>query len=70
VSTEAIDTWYERARRAGAAGGKLLGAGSGGFLMFYAPRERHEAIARALPRLRPVVFRFEPQGSRIIFVHD
>ena len=70
VSNDAIDTWYERARKAGAVGGKLLGAGSGGFLMFYAPRERHEAIARALDKLRPVVFRFEPQGSRIIFVHD
>jgi D-glycero-alpha-D-manno-heptose-7-phosphate kinase len=70
VSNDDIDTWYARARKAGAVGGKLLGAGSGGFLMFYAPRERHEAIARALNKLRPVVFRFEPQGSRIIFVHD
>jgi D-glycero-alpha-D-manno-heptose-7-phosphate kinase len=70
VSTSAIDTWYERARKAGAAGGKLLGAGSGGFLMFYAPAERHEAIRRALKDLRPMQFRFEPQGSKIIFVHD
>ena len=70
VSNDDIDTWYARARKAGAVGGKLLGAGSGGFLMFYAPRDRHEAIARALNKLRPVVFRFEPQGSRIIFVHD
>jgi len=38
--------------------------------MFYAPQERHEAIARALQQLRRVDFRFEPQGSRIIFVHD
>ena len=70
VSTSAIDTWYERARKAGAVGGKLLGAGSGGFLMFYAPQDRHEAIARALKDLRPIHFRFEPQGSKIIFVHD
>jgi len=70
VSTSAIDTWYERARKAGAAGGKLLGAGSGGFLMFYAPRERHEAITRVLKDLRPIRFGFEPQGSKIIFVHD
>jgi D-glycero-alpha-D-manno-heptose-7-phosphate kinase len=70
VSTGAIDRWYKKARRAGAVGGKLLGAGSGGFLMFYAPRERHEAIARALAELRLVEFQFEPQGSRIIFVHD
>src|SRR5688572_26535835 len=70
VSNSAIDRWYERARKAGATGGKLLGAGSGGFLMFYAPRERHEAITRALKDLRPIRFRFEPQGSKIIFVHD
>jgi D-glycero-alpha-D-manno-heptose-7-phosphate kinase len=70
VTTTAIDDWYGRARRAGAVGGKLLGAGSGGFLMFYAPRERHEAVARELANLRQVVFRFEPQGSKIIFIHD
>ena len=70
ISTSAIDRWYERARKAGAIGGKLLGAGSGGFLMFYAPRERHEAITRALKDLRPMQFHFEPQGSKIIFVHD
>jgi len=70
VSTSAIDKWYERARKAGALGGKLLGAGSGGFLMFYAPQDRHEAITRALKDLRRMCFRFEPQGSKIIFVHD
>jgi D-glycero-alpha-D-manno-heptose-7-phosphate kinase len=70
ISNPQIDNWYERARRAGAIGGKLLGAGSGGFLMFYAPRERHEAIGLALRDLRRIEVRFEPQGSRIIFVHD
>lgn len=70
VSTSAIDAWYEAGRKAGAVGGKLLGAGSGGFMMFYAPREKHEAIARALGGLRRMDFRFEPQGSKIIFVHD
>jgi D-glycero-alpha-D-manno-heptose-7-phosphate kinase len=69
ISTAMIDRWYDKARRAGASGGKLLGAGAGGFLMFYAPLERHEAIARALGKLRRVDFHFEPQGSRIIFVH-
>ncbi|MGC3959369.1 MAG: GHMP kinase [Verrucomicrobiota bacterium] len=70
VSTTQIDDWYNRARKAGAVGGKLLGAGSGGFMMFYAPPERHEAIVRALKELRQVQFGFEPQGSKIIFVHD
>ena len=69
ISTNLIDGWYDRARRAGAAGGKLLGAGTGGFLMFYAPPDRHEEIARALGELRRMTFRFEPAGSRIIFVH-
>ena len=70
ISTGLIDDWYAAARKAGALGGKLLGAGAGGFLIFYAPPERHEAIACALPKLRRVDFKFEPQGSRIIFVHQ
>src|SRR5438477_1723511 len=70
ISTSQIDQWYQLARRHGAVGGKLLGAGSGGFMMFYAPRERHEEITRALKGLRRIDLRFEPQGSRIIFVHN
>jgi D-glycero-alpha-D-manno-heptose-7-phosphate kinase len=70
ISNSRIDAWYAKARKAGAIGGKLLGAGSGGFLMFYAPESRHEAVTKALKDLRPVDFRFEPAGSRIIFVHD
>ncbi len=66
ISTAAIDGWYEAAKGAGAIGGKLLGAGSGGFLMFYAPVERHDDIANAVG-LRRVRFRFEPEGSRILF---
>lgn len=69
ISSTQIDDWYARARKAGAVGGKLLGAGSGGFLMFYAPKERHGAIAAALGELRRVEMRFEPQGSKIILVH-
>jgi D-glycero-alpha-D-manno-heptose-7-phosphate kinase len=69
ISSPQIDRWYEIARKHGAVGGKLLGAGSGGFMMFYAPRERHEEIAQGLKELRRIDLRFEPQGSRIIFVH-
>jgi len=69
ISTDSIDDWYAKARKAGAVGGKLLGAGAGGFLMFYAPPERHEAIASGLKGLRRMDFKFESQGSRIIFVH-
>jgi D-glycero-alpha-D-manno-heptose-7-phosphate kinase len=67
ISSEAIDDWYDRARAAGALGGKVLGAGGGGFMLLCAPPERHAAIIRALPELRPVNFGFETLGSTIIF---
>jgi D-glycero-alpha-D-manno-heptose-7-phosphate kinase len=70
ISSRRIDDWYAQARRRGAIGGKLLGAGQGGFLMFYAPRDRHDAIARGLKDLRRVDMALEPEGSKIIFVHD
>ncbi len=70
ISSGRIDEWYECGRRHGAIGGKLLGAGGGGFLLFYAPTDQHQEIIRALPELRPVCFCFEPQGSKIIFVEE
>ncbi|NTU78202.1 MAG: GHMP kinase [Chloroflexales bacterium] len=70
ISNQRIDEWYERARAAGALGGKILGAGGGGFLLLYAPEERHEAIRAALPELRQVPITFEPQGSKIIYVEE
>ena len=69
ISNPAIDDWYARGRAAGAIGGKLLGAGGGGFLIFYAPPERHCEIERALPELRRIDFKFESRGSRIILFH-
>ena len=66
ISGDRIDDWHDRAMRHGALGGKLLGAGAGGFLMFYAPVERHEEIEQALG-LRAVRFKLEPQGSSILF---
>lgn len=69
ITSSQIDCWYEAARRAGATGGKLLGAGSGGFLMFSVPAEQREAVRKALGDLRETPFRIEPQGSKIIFVH-
>jgi D-glycero-alpha-D-manno-heptose-7-phosphate kinase len=70
IATPDIETWYDAARAHGAIGGKLLGAGGGGFLLFDAPAERHAEICRALPILRPVRFRFEPEGSRIVYVDE
>ena len=68
VSSPQIDKWYNTARKHGAIGGKLLGAGTGGFLLFYAPQKKHSAIRTALG-LRQIPISFEPQGSKIIFVH-
>jgi len=70
VSNTRIDEWYEEARAHGAVGGKITGAGGGGFLLLYAPRESHPKILRALPQLRPVGFGLEPQGSKIIYVEE
>ena len=69
VTCDVIDEAYQAAIDAGAEGGKLLGAGGGGFLLFLASPERHESIRNALRRLRETPFRFAPHGSRIIFVH-
>ena len=69
VTCDVIDEAYRAAIDAGAEGGKLLGAGGGGFLLFFASPERHESIRNALRRLRETPFRFAPHGSRIIFVH-
>ena len=54
----------------GAAGGKLIGAGGGGFMLFYARPELHETIVREIGNMKPEQFRFEFQGSRIIHVGD
>jgi D-glycero-alpha-D-manno-heptose-7-phosphate kinase len=70
VSNPAIDEWYARARARGATGGKITGAGGGGFLLLYAPPERHRDILRALPDLRVIGFGLEPQGSKIIYVEE
>jgi len=70
ISGAGIDGWYEAARKAGAQGGKLLGAGGGGFMLLLAPPERHEAIREALGRPRELDFRFDPRGSRIVFISD
>lgn len=70
ISKPCIDEWYERARAHGAIGGKILGAGGGGFLLLYAPKERREQICNALPELRPISFRFSPQGSKLIYVEE
>lgn len=70
ISNSQIDEWYEAARSAGAQGGKLLGAGGGGFLMLMAPAYKHEAIREKLGHPRELPFKIDRRGSRIIFISD
>lgn len=67
ITTDAIDEQYEKAMNAGALGGKLLGAGGGGFLLFYVPKDKQEAVKNALHGQLHVPFRFENDGTKIIF---
>lgn len=67
VSTEGIDALYERGRKAGAIGGKLLGAGGGGFLIFYVPQEYQPYVKRELSELLYVPFKFENSGTRVLY---
>ena len=66
VSTESIDGLYERGIKAGAIGGKLLGAGGGGFLLFYVPQEYQEAVRTQLSELLYIPFKFENKGTQVI----
>ena len=67
VSNSNVDKLYNAARSAGAFGGKLLGAGGGGFLLLFAPPERHSEIKDTFKHLIHVPFEFEFSGSQIIF---
>lgn len=69
VSTGSIDEMYARGMQSGALGGKLLGAGSGGFLVFYVPPERQEAVRRALGDLLEIPFSFEDGGTQVLYYH-
>lgn len=68
ISNSAIDDYYERARTAGALGGKLLGAGGGGFLLLFCAPENKDAVRQSLASLRAFPFHHEPEGSKIIYV--
>lgn len=66
VSTDSIDAVYSKALQAGATGGKLLGAGGGGFLLFYVDPDKQENVRKALENLLYVPFEFENGGTRVI----
>lgn len=66
ISTDSIDEQYERAKKAGALGGKLLGAGGGGFLLFYVPKDKQADVKKALAGQMYVPFSFENDGTKVI----
>ena len=67
VSNSRVDEIYRQAISAGAIGGKLLGAGGGGFMLFFVPPSKHVKVKETLNRLICVPFKFEFSGSQIIF---
>ncbi len=66
VSTDSIDGLYKKGTDAGALGGKLLGAGGGGFLVFYVPAEKQDTVRSAMEGFLEIPFQFENGGSRVI----
>jgi D-glycero-alpha-D-manno-heptose-7-phosphate kinase len=67
ISDDFIDKQYSKAIKAGATGGKLLGAGGGGFLLFYVPEHKQMAVRKAMADLYELDFNFDNSGSAIIF---
>jgi D-glycero-alpha-D-manno-heptose-7-phosphate kinase len=67
VSNPTIDAIYDAALQAGAIGGKITGAGGGGFFLLYCPYEKREAVRDALSSLEEVPFNLEPDGTKVIF---
>jgi D-glycero-alpha-D-manno-heptose-7-phosphate kinase len=67
ITNPAIDEYYEKARKAGAIGGKILGSGGGGFLLLYCEERNQPKIREALDDLREAPFHHEPEGSKIVY---
>ena len=67
ISNSALDEMYEMARKAGAVGGKISGAGGGGFLLLYVPRGRQEQVRDALKDFQEYPFTLGQDGSKVIF---
>ncbi len=67
ISNPEIDSTYDTALQNGATGGKILGAGGGGFFLFYAEKANHARLRRALHTLREIPFTFSQEGSTVVF---
>ena len=67
ISNDSIDEMYNRAMKAGALGGKLLGAGGGGFILLYVEKDKQENVKNALADLLYIPFEFENDGTKVIY---
>jgi D-glycero-alpha-D-manno-heptose-7-phosphate kinase len=67
ITNPVIENYYQRALNAGAAGGKILGAGGGGFLLFYVKKEKQGNVRKALSGLKEMPFKFESEGTKVIY---
>lgn len=70
ITNPKIEEMYELAKNAGASGGKILGAGGGGFLLLYVQPQNRKSVEAAMTDYKQVEFDFEPEGSRIIFMEE
>ncbi len=70
ISNNFIDNYYEKGLQAGALGGKVLGAGGGGFILLYVEPQNQQKVEAALKDLKQLSFKFEPQGSTIIYIRE
>jgi D-glycero-alpha-D-manno-heptose-7-phosphate kinase len=70
ISSSQIDAWYHKALQAGAYGGKLCGAGGGGFLLFVVPEAKQPAVRQALSELACLSVRYESKGSQVVYLDD
>jgi len=70
ITNPIINSYYEKTKEAGAVGGKILGSGGGGFLLFYCEEKNQDNVRKTLSNLKELSFKFEPEGSKIIYVND
>lgn len=70
ISNSIVDDIYKKGLKAGALGGKLLGAGGGGFVLFYCPKEKQDDFRKQMPQLTEMRFRFDNFGTKIIYIGD
>lgn len=70
ISNQTIDHYYSLALQNGAQGGKLLGAGGGGFLLFFVPKNKQKNVRKSLPILKEMPFKFDNEGTKVIYYDE